>query len=102
MPSPEESGTFTPGRIFGGQLCSQVPVEGVCAGDYIVFVLHGTRTRRVKSVHHGRKHHYVQFEPCKYNAFKKQRINIRDIKSVWRIQGELVLWKEPEEEVSGP
>lgn len=99
--SPDQSGEFTPGRIFAGNFCLKVPTDEVLAGDFIEFYRQGMRVRQVKSVHRGRKHNYVQFHPSKYNAFKSQKINIKDIKSVWRIQGELVLWTGEEEATNG-
>jgi hypothetical protein len=86
MPTPDESGTYVAGRIFGGQFCVSVSIEVVREGDYIMFNRQGTRVRRVKSVHRGRKHNYAQFEPCRANPFKSQRINLRDVQSVWRPQ----------------
>ena len=95
MTHPDESGTFKVGRIYGAQLCLQISNEDVERGDYIEFYRRGQRCRRVKDVHRGRKHNYVQFEPCLVNPFKNQKINLKDIRSVWRPQPELVLWKDP-------
>jgi hypothetical protein len=96
MPSPDESGTFKVGRIFGGQFCLQISIEEIQRGDYIEFYKQGNRCRRVKAVHRGRKHNYAQFEPCRANPFKSQKINLKDINKVWRPQAELVLWKDPD------
>jgi len=94
-PSPDQSGEFSIGRIFGGQFCMRVPTEYVCPGDYIEFYRQGMRVRQVRTVHRGRKHKFVQFVPSKYNAFRSQKVKLQDIKGVWRIQGELKLWKDP-------
>lgn len=92
----EESGTYVTGRIFGGQFCVRVPNDEVREGDYIEFCKQGTRCRRVKSVHRGRKHNYVQFDPSRYNPFKSQRIDMREVTGVWRPQPTLELWEDPE------
>ena len=85
--TPDQSGETTRCRIFGGKTCQQVPTDEVRAGDYIEFNRRGLRVRLVDTVHRGRKHNYVQFVPSKYNPFKNQRVNLKEVKSVWRQQG---------------
>lgn len=84
--SPEESGVFTPGKIFEGKFCVQIPIGDVQKGDYIEFYRQGRRTRKVKGVVKTKKHTYVQIEQSKYNPFKNQRVDVKDIYSVWRPQ----------------
>lgn len=97
---PEESGVFTPGKVFEGKFCVQVSIEDMREGDYIEFYRQGFRVRRVKEVHRGRKHSFVQYEPSKYNEFKKQQVSLKDIKAVWRPQSKRR--KKPKEMQDGP
>ncbi len=81
---PDESGTFLVGKVCDGKFCTEVPIDDIQQGDYIQFYRQGTRCRCVKDVHRGRKHNYVKFVPFKSTPFKNQRINLKDIQSVWR------------------
>lgn len=89
----DESGEYVVGRIFDAQFCLQIPIDHLESGDYIEFYRQGMRCRRVKSVHKGRKHNYVQFYPCRACPFKNQRINLKDIDKAWRPQPTLELWE---------
>ena len=79
-----ESGVYMAGKVFGGRLCTRVPLEDIQPGDYIEFYRQGSRCRLVRDVHRGRKHNYVQIEPGKYNVFKDQRVKFESITAVWR------------------
>lgn len=74
-------------KMFAGNLCEQVPIQDMRAGDYIVYWDSGWRAAEIKKNHKGYKHRWVRICATLYEGKvlkRSKKIKENQIKEAWR------------------
>lgn len=74
-------------KKFAGNICEQVSINDMRAGDYIVYWDSGWRAAEVKKNHKGYKHRWVRIRERIFRGqvlHRSKKIKENQIKEVWR------------------